>query len=334
MEKEYDIIVKPDTARERLDVFLCKEIGLSRSQTDKLIRAGMVMLNNGKAKPGYRIKRDDRIFVKVPPAKEMTAKPEDIPINIIYEDKDIIVLNKPPGIVVHPAAGNAEGTLVNALLHHCRDLSGIGGSIRPGVVHRLDKDTSGIIVFAKTNEAHLNLSQQIKDREVKKIYLALVHGRMKNDSGIIDAHIGRHPVHRKKMAVISSANLKKREALTHYKAVKIYSTKGGSLPAASLRQAGASGEKGYTLVELDLKTGRTHQIRVHLSHIGYPVVGDKTYSKKKNDIGASRQMLHASQLCFNHPITGRYMEFKAEIPGDMEKVLEDLVEDKSGKDAE
>jgi len=314
MEKEYDIIVKPDTARERLDVFLCKEIGLSRSQTDKLIKGGMVRLNNGKAKPGYRIKRDDRIIVIVPPAKEMTAKPEDIPLNIIYEDKDIIVLNKPPGIVVHPAAGNAEGTLVNALLHHCRDLSGIGGTVRPGVVHRLDKDTSGLIVFAKTNEAHLNLSQQIKDREVKKTYLALVYGRMKKDSGIIDAPLGRHPVHSKKMTVIRSENLKKREALTHYRIIKKF--------------------KDYTLVELDLKTGRTHQIRVHLSHIGYPVVGDRTYSRKKDDLGASRQMLHASRLCFNHPITGKYMEFKAGIPGDMEKVLEALVEDKSGKDAE
>ena len=314
MEKEYDIIVKPDTARERLDIFLCKEIGLSRSQTDKLIRAGLVMLNNGKAKPGYRVRQDDRIIVKVPSAKEITAKPEDIPLNIIYEDNDIIVINKPPGIVVHPAAGNAEGTLVNALLHHCRDLSGIGGNIRPGVVHRLDKDTSGLIVFAKTNEAHLNLSQQIKDREVKKTYLAIVHGRMKKDSGIIDAPLGRHPVHRKKMAVISSANLKKREALTHYRIVKRY--------------------KGYTLVELDLKTGRTHQIRVHLSHIGYPVVGDRTYSRKKDDVGVSRQMLHASRLGFNHPITGRYMEFEAEIPGDMEKILKALVEDKSGKDTE
>jgi len=314
MEKEYDIIVKPDTARERLDVFLCKEIGLSRSQTDKLIKGGMVRLNNGKAKPGHRVRQDDRIIVKVPPVKEMTAKPEDIPLNIIYEDKDIIVINKIPGIVVHPAAGNTEGTLVNALLHHCRDLSGIGGSIRPGVVHRLDKDTSGLIVFAKTNEAHLNLSRQIKDREVKKTYLALVHGRMKKDSGIIDAPLGRHPVHRKKMAVISSANLKKREALTHYRIVKRY--------------------KGYTLVELDLKTGRTHQIRVHLSHIGYPVVGDRTYSRKKDDVGVSRQMLHASRLGFNHPITGRYMEFEAEIPGDMEKILKALVEDKSGKDTE
>ena len=314
MEKEYDIIVKPGTARERLDVFLCKEIGLSRSQTDKLIKGGMVRLNNGKAKPGHKVRQDDRIIVKVPPVKEMTAKPEDIPLNIIYEDNDIIVINKSPGIVVHPAAGNADGTLVNALLHHCSDLSGIGGKIRPGVVHRLDKDTSGLIVFAKTNEAHLNLSRQIKDREVKKTYLALVHGRMKKDSGIIDAPLGRHPVHRKKMAVIRSANLKKREALTHYMAVKKF--------------------KDYTLVELDLKTGRTHQIRVHLSYIGYPIVGDRTYSRKKDDLGASRQMLHASRLGFNHPITGKYMEFKAEMPGDMEKVLEALVEDKSGKDAE
>ncbi|MFH1710638.1 MAG: RluA family pseudouridine synthase [bacterium] len=323
MEKEYDITVKPNALRERLDVFLSREIGLSRSQVDKLIKGGQVKLNNGPAKHGYRIKTDDRIIVKVPPAKEIKAGPEDIPLNIIYEDKDIIVINKPPGIVVHPAAGNAEHTLVNALLHHCRDLSGIGGSIRPGVVHRLDKDTSGLIVFAKNNEAHINLARQIKSREVKKIYLALVYGEMKSDSGVIDAPLGRHPVHRKKMAVINSANLKKREALTHYRVIKKFSAKGGS----------ASGGNGYTLVELDLKTGRTHQIRVHLSYIGHPVVGDKTYSKKKDEFGALRQLLHASRLELDHPITGKYLEFRAEIPGDMERVLGALVEYKSGDNA-
>ena len=313
MEKEYDIIVRPDTPKERIDVFLSNEIGLSRSQVNKLIKGGQVKLNNGTAKPGYKIKRDDRIIVKVPPAKEITAQPENIPLNIVYEDKDIIVINKPPGIVVHPAAGNAQGTLVNALLHHCRDLSGIGGSIRPGVVHRLDKDTSGLIVFAKNDAAHLNIAKQLKNREVKKIYLALVHGEVKNDSGLIDAPMGRHPVHRKKMAVISSNSQKGREALTYYKVIKRY--------------------KGYTLVELDLKTGRTHQIRVHLSYIGHPVVGDSTYSKKKDEIVASRQLLHASRLSFHHPITGKYLEFKSDVPGDMEKVLEGLVENKSGENA-
>jgi 23S rRNA pseudouridine1911/1915/1917 synthase len=313
MEKEYDIIVKPNTLRERIDVFLSREIGLSRSQVDKLIKSGLVKLNNGPAKHGYRIKTDDRILVKVPPAKEIEAGPEDIPLDIVYEDNDIIVINKPPGIVVHPAAGNAEHTLVNALLHHCKDLSGIGGSIRPGVVHRIDKDTSGLIVFAKNDEAHLNLAKQIKDREVKKLYLALVYGKMKSNSGIIDAPMGRHPVHRKKMAVIRSQNLKKRDALTYYKVVKRYI--------------------GYTLVELDLKTGRTHQIRVHLSYIGYPVVGDRTYSKKNNEIGASRQLLHAYQIGFHHPITGKYLEFRTEMPGDMRDVLGALVEDKSGDTA-
>lgn len=314
MEKAFDIIVKPDTIRERIDVFLSRETGLSRSQVDKLIRGGNVKLNNGPAKPGYRIRKDDRITVNVPPAKEIVAGPEDIPLDIVYEDNDIIVINKLPGIVVHPAAGNMRGTLVNALLHHCKDLSGIGGCIRPGVVHRLDKDTSGLIVFAKNDGAYADLSKQFKDRGVKKTYLALVQGRMKDDSGSIDAPIGRHPINRKKMAVIKSDALKKRSALTYYRVIKRY--------------------RGYTLVELELKTGRTHQIRVHLSHIGHPVAGDRIYSKKKDDSGASRQLLHASRLSFNHPATGKYMEFKSNIPGDMEKVLSGLVEDKSGDNAE
>jgi 23S rRNA pseudouridine1911/1915/1917 synthase len=316
MEKEYDIIVKPDLPRERIDIFLSREIGLSRSQIDRLIKNGQVKLNNAAAKPSYKVKRDDRIIVRVPPAKEIIARPEDIPLDIVYEDKDIIVLNKPPGIVVHPAAGNLRGTLVNALLHHCRDLAGIGGSIRPGVVHRLDKDTSGLIVFAKNDASHQDLARQFKNREVKKTYLALVHGEMKNDSGVIDAPLGRHPVHRKKMAVISSEGVKKREALTCYRVVKRFSAAGGK----------------YTLVELDLKTGRTHQIRVHLSYIRHPVVGDRTYSKIKDEFGAPRQLLHASRLSFNHPVTGKFLEFRSDLPEDMEKVLGALVENISGDD--
>ena len=325
MEKTYDIIVKPGTPRERIDVFLSRETGLSRSQTDKLIKTGQVKLNNSSAKASYKVKDNDRIIFSMPPAKELSSRPEDIPLDIVYEDKDIIVINKPPGIVVHPAAGNPSGTLVNALLHHCKDISGIGGCIRPGVVHRLDKDTSGLMVFAKNDAAHLNISAQIKNREMKKTYVALVHGEIKDDSGAINAPIGRHPVHRKKMAVITDSNLKKREALTYYKVIKRF-----------------SGELGkFTLVELDLKTGRTHQIRVHLSHLGYPVVGDRTYSKKKDLTGASRpclsvgrQLLHATKLAFIHPSTGRYMEFKSDIPGDMRQVIEKLSEDKSGQDAE
>jgi 23S rRNA pseudouridine1911/1915/1917 synthase len=312
MEKEFNIIIEASIPKERLDIFLARKIGLSRSQVDKLIKSGFVKLNNEKTKPGYRIKTDDRIYVKVPPAQVIEAKPENIPLDIVYEDKDIIVLNKPAGIVVHPAAGNTEGTLVNALLHHCSDLSGIGGAIRPGVVHRLDKDTSGLIVFAKNDEAHSNLSQQIKSRKVKKIYIAIVHGEVKNDKGEIDAPLGRHPVQRKKMAVIRSYKLKKRAALTYYKVLKRY--------------------KNYTLLELDLKTGRTHQIRVHLSYLGHPVVGDITYSRKKNDIGAVRQLLHAKTLGFNHPITGKYMEFNSEMPDDMKSVIAGLIQNKACND--
>jgi 23S rRNA pseudouridine1911/1915/1917 synthase len=317
MEKAYDIIVKPDTPRERIDVFLSGETGLSRSQIDKLIKGGQVKLNNGTAKPAYRVRKDDRITVAVPSPAEIAARPEDIPLDIVHEDRDIIVINKPAGIVVHPAAGNLSGTLVNALLHHCSDLAGIGGNIRPGVVHRLDKDTSGLIVFAKNDASHQNLAKQFKNREVKKTYLALVHGDMKSDSGVIDAPMGRHPVHRKKMAVISSGSARKRDAVTCYRVVKRFYTKEGK----------------YTLVELDLKTGRTHQIRVHLSYIRHPVVGDGTYSKIKDEFGAPRQLLHASRLSFNHPVTGKRMEFRSDIPEDMEKVLRALVEDVSGGDA-
>lgn len=318
MEKKFDIIVKPGSPRERIDIFLSRKTGLSRSQTDKLIKNGQVKLNNGSAKPSYKVKENDRMVFSMPPAKELSARPEDIPLDIVYEDKDIIVINKPPGIVVHPAAGNPSGTLVNALLHHCKDISGIGGCIRPGVVHRLDKDTSGLMVFAKNDAAHLNISGQIKNRKMKKIYVALVHGKIKDDSGVINAPIGRHPVHRKKMAVITAPNMKKREALTYYKVIE--------------RLYGRQGE--FTLVELDLRTGRTHQIRVHLAHLGHPVVGDRTYSKKKDLTGAGRQLLHASKLAFIHPATGRYMEFKSDIPGDMRQIIKELAEDQSGQDPE
>ena len=314
MEKEYDIIIEKGTPRERLDVFLSGSIGLSRSQIDKLIKGGLVKINNQPAKQGHRVKTDDRIYVKVPEVKEITAKAEPIPLDIVYEDRDIIVINKPRGIVVHPAAGNIEGTLVNALLYHCKDLSGIGGKVRPGVVHRLDKDTSGLMVFAKNDEAHTGLSRQIKDRKMKKIYQAIVHGEVKNEKGEIDAPLGRHPVQRKKMAVVSSSNLKSRDALTYYKVIERFS--------------------GFTLLELDLKTGRTHQIRVHLSYIGHPVVGDTTYSRKKDEFGITGQMLHAKTLGFNHPVTGKYMEFNSELPDDMKKVLRVLIKDKSGDNPE
>ena len=310
MEKEYDIIVDQETEKTRLDVFLSKQTGLSRSQVEKLIRNGSVKLNNELPKPGHHIRNDDRIKVTIPQARPIDAGPENIPIKIIYEDKDIIVINKERGQVIHPAAGHNEGTLVNALLHHCKDLSGIGGSIRPGVVHRLDKDTSGLLVFAKNDEAHLNLASQFKSRKVKKVYLALVHGEMEKNEGEIDLPIGRHPVARKKMAVIKSDKLKKREALTFYRVMERFNN--------------------YTLLELELKTGRTHQIRVHLSHIGHPIVGDHTYSRKSNEFGQSQQLLHSYMLGLNHPITGKYLEFTADPPIDMQKVLSILVKNKAG----
>lgn len=314
MEKEYDIIVERGTERERLDVFLSKKTGVSRSQVDKLIKSGSVRINGQVAKQGHRVKADDRIIFSVPEPKDIKAIPEEIPLNIAYEDSDLIVVDKSPGMVVHPAVGNTGGTLVNALLHYCKDLSGIGGCVRPGVVHRLDKDTSGLIVFAKNDRSHLELSRQIKERKFRKIYTALVHGAVKSDEGIIDFPIGRNPSDRKKMAVIRSGKLKKRDALTHYRVIERF--------------------KGYTLLELDLKTGRTHQIRVHLSHIGHPIVGDRTYSRRKDQLNAPRQLLHATILGFNHPTTGKYMEFRSKLPDDMEKILGGLVEDKAGDSPE
>lgn len=314
MEKEFDIIVEKGCPRERLDIFLSKRTGITRSQIDKLIKEGFVRINNQTAKQGYRVKTDDRIYLSVPQERKMSAEPQEISLDVVYEDDDIIVINKPPGIVVHPSAGHADGTMVNALLFHCRDLSGIGGKLRPGVVHRLDRDTSGLIIFAKNNESHLSLARQIKARQIKKIYTAIVHGKVARDMGVINAPLGRNPKDRKKIAVIRSEKLKKREAETHYKVLRRF--------------------RGYTLLQLDLKTGRTHQIRVHLAHIGHPIVGDTTYSRKKSEMGVLRQMLHASRLELNHPITGKHMVFESDIPGDMKGALDYLIKDVSGDNAE
>ena len=310
MEKTHDIIVGAEASGTRLDIYLSQKIGLSRSQTEKLIRNGLVTLNKTSPKQGYRVKKDDRLFVTVPEPEKISAEPENIPLDIIYEDKDIIVINKPRGIVVHPATGSPSGTLVNALLYHIKDLSGLGGSLRPGVVHRLDKDTSGLLVFAKNQEAQTSLSRQFKERKVKKIYYALAYGLIRQDSGSISAPIGRSPADRKKMAVIKDQNLKSREALTGFRVIRRYPAKSG---------------RGYTLLELELKTGRTHQIRVHLSHIGHPVVGDPAYSRKKDEFGVGGQLLHSKTLGFYHPTTGKYMEFNSELPEDFERVLRGLV---------
>ncbi len=300
-----ELFIKPEDAGQRLDQHLSSsDLGLSRSYVQKLVKDGQVKVNDKPSKASYRLKKDDRITIFIPPPKKLEVKPENIPLRIIYEDDDLIVVNKPSGMVVHPAAGNFSGTLVNALLFHCKNLSGIGGVLRPGIVHRLDKNTSGLLVVAKNDRAHLSLSKQIKERTIKRRYVALVHGRMERDEGIIEARMGRHPVHRKKMAVIEKSELKSKEAITHYKVSERF--------------------KNYTLVEVELKTGRTHQIRVHMSSIGHPVVGDSTYGRAGNEFGVKRQLLHAKVLGFVHPVTGEHIEFKAELPEDFRRVLDSL----------
>lgn len=283
--------IAPGQAGGRLDQFLAAQIPeLSRSRLQVLIRDGHVTVNHAPAKPGAKLRIGDAVALVEPPPAPVETRAEEIALNVLFEDDDLIVINKPAGMVVHPAAGNWRGTVVNALLHHCPALSGIGGEQRPGIVHRLDKGTSGCLVAAKNDAAHHALGRQFAGREVAKIYLALASGRFARASGTIEARIGRHPVHRKKMAV---AKERGREARTSY------------------RVLGACG--GGTLVECTLHTGRTHQIRVHLKHLGHPLLGDEVYGKRA---GFSRQMLHAWKLGFDHPRTGQRMNFRAPLPPD------------------
>ena len=241
----------------------------------------------------------------MPEAKEINLKAQDIPLNVIYEDNDIIVVNKPKGMVVHPANGNPDGTLVNAVMAICKDsLSGIGGEIRPGIVHRLDKDTSGLLIVAKNDKAHVNMSEQIKKHEVKKTYVALVRGVVKENEATIDMPIGRSNSDRKKMAVTKTG----KNAVTHIKVLKRYDK--------------------YTLLEINIETGRTHQIRVHLAYIGYPIIGDYIYSNGKNEFGIIGQCLHAKSLEFKHPITGEKMKLEAPLPDYFQKVIEELDDSK------
>ena len=249
----------------------------------------------------YKVQINDEITIEEIEAKEIDLKAQDIPIEIIYEDDDILVVNKPKGLVVHPANGNPDGTLVNAIMYLCKDsLSGIGGEIRPGIVHRLDKDTSGLLIVAKNDKAHINLSEQIKNREVKKIYTALVRGLPKENEATINMPIGRITKDRKKMAVTKNG----KEAVTHFKVIERYN--------------------GYALLEIKIDTGRTHQIRVHMAQIGYPVVGDAVYSNGKNPFGVEGQMLHAKSLEFKHPITEKIMKLEAELPEYFKDVLDRL----------
>ncbi|OEU53096.1 MAG: hypothetical protein BA872_04295 [Desulfobacterales bacterium C00003060] len=298
----------------RLDTVVTAHIScLSRSRTSQLIRAGHITVNGLIKKTRYLTKLGDVIRCEIPPPKPITCRPEAIPLSVLYEDRDVIVLNKQPGIVVHPGAGHKTGTVVNALLFHCPDLEGVGGEVRPGIVHRLDKDTSGSMVVAKNAFAHESLSRQFKMRKIGKVYQALVYGEVKIPAGVIDLPIGRHPTHRKKMSTKSSRS---RPTETRWKIKEVF--------------------PGVTLLEIDLRTGRTHQVRVHCEAIGHPVVGDASYGGKGRRkeppsretqvvVGAvCRQMLHAWQLTLTHPRTGKLMCFESPLAKDMASVLEAL----------
>ncbi len=293
--------IKEDN-NERLDKVLSKiDNTLSRTMIQKLIEEEKILVNGKLEKASYKVNIGDLITIEEVPPKEIELKAEDIPIEILYEDKDIIVVNKPKGLVVHPANGNPDGTLVNAIMNICKDsLSGIGGEIRPGIVHRLDKDTSGVLIVAKNDIAHINLSNQIKNREVKKIYIALVRGVIKENEATINMPIARSTKDRKKMAVSKNG----KEAVTHFTVLERF-------------------EK-YTLLKVKIDTGRTHQIRVHLSEIGYPVVGDYVYSNGKNPFNVVGQMLHAKSIEFKHPTTGKIMKIEAPLPEYFEKIIKEL----------
>ncbi len=302
----FTILVNEHESGGRLDVIVASHISnCSRSFSSGLIQKGEILVQGKVRKPGYRVKTGDNISVNIPPPEPVLTEPEPHNIDILYEDRHIIVINKEPGLVVHPAPGHNKGTLVNRLLYHCPGLEGIGGKLRPGIVHRLDKDTSGTMVAAKNDAAHINLAAQFKSRKIKKLYLALVHGVVKSESGSISLPIGRHPSDRKKMATVSR---KSRSAKTFWKVIERFN--------------------GATFLELDLKTGRTHQIRVHCAAINHPIVGDPIYggkkAAKKLSTSVPRQMLHAWRLEFTHPVTGEAMSFESPIPPDMEKVIEML----------
>lgn len=293
-------IVVKDNENIRLDSYIVTEDkDLSRATIQRLSEEGNILVNGTIKKNSYKVKTGDIIEINIPEIKETKLEAQDIPIEIVYEDSDIIVVNKPKGLVVHPANGNPDGTLVNAIMNICKDsLSGIGGEKRPGIVHRLDKDTSGLLIIAKNDKAHINMSEQIKNRKVDKKYIALVRGVIKENEATINMPIARSKKDRKKMAVDKNG----KEAITHFKVLKRYDN--------------------YTLLEIKIDTGRTHQIRVHMSEIGHPVIGDEVYSNGKNEFNVKGQMLHAKSLDFTHPITGKKMHLEADIPDYFKNVIQ------------
>lgn len=300
MSEIYKFTSDENSVGIRIDKFLSDRLNeLTRSHIQKLITEENIKVNDSGVKTNYKLRMGDEICVNIPELTEPEILAEDIPLNIVYEDKDMLVVNKPQGMVVHPAVGNYSGTLVNALMHHCGDeLSGINGEKRPGILHRIDKDTSGLLLVAKSDRAHIGLSEQIKEHSLTRGYKALVHGGFGVDSGVIDEPIGRHPTDRKKMAVVYKNS---KDAITHYNVLERFGK--------------------YTLIECILETGRTHQIRVHMSRHGHPIVGDKTYGVKKEEFNLSGQLLHAYKVGFVHPVSGEYMEFVSELPDYFQKVL-------------
>lgn len=288
---------------KRVDVFLAEaKNGLTRSRIQKLIAEGNITVNGKSTKANYKLREGDNVEITLPLPRETKLKAESIPLDIVYEDEHMLVVNKPQGMVVHPAAGVSSGTLVNALMAHCGDrLSGINGEIRPGILHRIDKDTSGLLLVAKDDCAHIGLSQQIKEHSLKREYMALVHGKIKEDFGTIDAPIGRDPKDRKKMTITDKNS---RNAVTHFFVVERFDK--------------------YTLVKCRLETGRTHQIRVHMSKNGHPIVGDLVYGRKKEEFKLNGQLLHARKVGYIHPVSGEYMEFESNIPDYFDEVLKKL----------
>lgn len=292
------VTAEAEDAGTRADVFLAAKLGVSRSNMQKLLEDGRVKRGEKIIKANYKVRAGEMFVVDIPEPEPIEAVPENIPLDIIYEDDDVVVLNKARGMVVHPAPGNYTGTLVNALLYHCSNLSGINSAIRPGIVHRLDKDTSGIMIVAKNDAAHISLSQQIQSKTAVRTYLAVLRGNIKTDSGTIETQIARDKTDRKKMAVAKEGG---RDAITDYEVLERFGK--------------------YTLVRCKLRTGRTHQIRVHMEYLGYPLVGDPKYSPMKTPFGIKGQALHSHTLEFTHPRTGERMKFEAPLPEDMHKII-------------
>ena len=298
----YKYIVKNESQGKRLDKYVTEQnTEITRTAVQRLIDEKNILVNGKEQKASYKVNENDVVEVEIPEPKKIEIKAENIPIEVIYEDSDIVVVNKPKGMVVHPGNGNLDGTLVNAIMAKCGDsLSGIGGEIRPGIVHRIDKDTSGLLIVAKNDKAHVNLSEQIKAHKVKKTYIALVRGVVRENEATIDMPIGRSKTDRKKMAVCKDG----KNAVTHIKVLKRW--------------------EHYTLLQVNIETGRTHQIRVHLSYIGYPIIGDYTYSNGKNEFGVVGQCLHAQKLEFKHPTTNKIMELEAPLPEYFQEIIQKL----------